>query len=370
MQVSDFINDHLLYVRPITVLSVAALTVYSFSQTPLFFRYRTVRYIPAHSFRRRRWIRGRLVPGPTTVPPAPPLRPAFHPRRLDGPNAPLHLPAAPTAHSASPVLCYIRHLSPMESWLSKSRWLRYRNWTTRSWRLLVPTLTEGTTDGTAQDDDDERIPIQIVGIQYPPPPPLAGPPPSSLSSKKGPVQWGTDTIQQWSREHRLVDCQLYGRVVPPKDTDPPPRKRPIPHWSPPSSSSTEDEADENARVLAQVWVHGAEDDPPPRRSWWSVCVGAVVGPQDAATLLVRQGQAVVLHDGSSEDGSSLSPRNPNYAAQLTRAEYEAAAARVGIWSSDEYRQERPEVLEELKWPANTWVHRLWRRWTRREDRPP
>ena len=58
---SDFVNDNLIAFRYGTFATVTLLTAYGLSQTPLFFRYRTVSEIPKSYFGKRRTIHGRIV---------------------------------------------------------------------------------------------------------------------------------------------------------------------------------------------------------------------------------------------------------------------------------------------------------------------
>jgi hypothetical protein len=399
MQLSDFVNDHLIYMRPVTVVSIAALTIYSISQTPFFFRYRSVQDIPSHYFQRRKWIRGRLIPAPSKVEANPlPSRPS-NPLRIVQ-TVPHHSPNQSTTEQ--PVLCYIRHLSPIESWMSKARWLRYRNLTTPlSWSTLLPPKQVGAGTDFSERDDEELIPIHIVGIQYPP---LSAPPAAvshpahlalaSLRTTSHAPSAGNDTIQQLSRQHLLVRCQLYGRVVPNQRSHDPytqRTKRPIPNLIPPPDAVKEEEEEgENQIALAKVLVQIEEDIDMARRpvTWWSWGWSWLRRPryEDLGEQLVRQGQAVLADDllwtppemklrlaaaiGDSTNNTSQRQRQEDvkYVTQLTRAEYEAAAAQVGIWSLEQYRNERMDVMEELQLQQqqqDTFVHRIWQWLTRR-----
>ena len=58
---SDLVNDNLVVFRYGTFATVTLLTAYGLSQTPLFFRYRTVSEIPKSYFGKRKTIHGRIV---------------------------------------------------------------------------------------------------------------------------------------------------------------------------------------------------------------------------------------------------------------------------------------------------------------------
>lgn len=70
VQLSDWINDHLIVARPVAFASIGLLAAYGLSHSPLLFRYRTVSDIPARSFQNRRTLVGRLIRVSTAEPTA------------------------------------------------------------------------------------------------------------------------------------------------------------------------------------------------------------------------------------------------------------------------------------------------------------
>mmetsp|Transcript_20162 Transcript_20162/g.30543 ORF Transcript_20162/g.30543 Transcript_20162/m.30543 type:complete len:312 (-) Transcript_20162:1129-2064(-) len=91
---SDCVNENLVAVRYGTYSTVVLLGAYSLSQTPLFFHYRTLQQIPLSFIRRRKILNCRLVQA--------------HPSNTNC------------------LKCYVRHLSPMETLLSRAQ---FETWT-------------------------------------------------------------------------------------------------------------------------------------------------------------------------------------------------------------------------------------------------
>jgi hypothetical protein len=58
---SDFINENLIPFRYGTMATVTLLTVYGLSNTPMFFRYKTISDIPSSCFIKRQTLHGRIV---------------------------------------------------------------------------------------------------------------------------------------------------------------------------------------------------------------------------------------------------------------------------------------------------------------------
>jgi hypothetical protein len=58
---TKIVNDNLIAARYGIFAGVTLLTVYGLSQTPLFFRYRTVADVPASHFIARRRLKGRII---------------------------------------------------------------------------------------------------------------------------------------------------------------------------------------------------------------------------------------------------------------------------------------------------------------------
>ena len=125
---SDFVNENLITIRYAALSSVLLLGAYSISQTPLFFRYRTVKEIPNSLYQRRRVLTGR----------------AFQ-------VAPLPDAAAKKQTFTAPIILYVRHLSPMGRLLSKNLF---------EWGLQY----SPTTAALGRVDSRDLIRIQLFGV--------------------------------------------------------------------------------------------------------------------------------------------------------------------------------------------------------------
>lgn len=100
---ADFINEHIIAARYATVATVLLLGTYGVSKTPLFFRYKSVSDIPSEYFTKRRTLHGRII------------------HVLES-NAAEATTSATTSSTAAerPVICLVRHLSPLGRLLTKS----------------------------------------------------------------------------------------------------------------------------------------------------------------------------------------------------------------------------------------------------------
>ena len=108
---SDLINENIIAARYATVATVLLLGTYGVSKTPFFFRYKSVSDIPSEYFTKRRALHGRIV------------------HVLEN-NVESIAAASSVASNAGiqnmsnaaekPVICLVRHLSPVGRLLSKS----------------------------------------------------------------------------------------------------------------------------------------------------------------------------------------------------------------------------------------------------------
>jgi hypothetical protein len=86
---SDLVNENLVAARFATVATVSLIAAYGISNTPLFFRYKSVHEIPTQHFLRRKRLRARLI------------------KTLDNDQA------------GQPIVCFVRHLSPAGQLLNR-----------------------------------------------------------------------------------------------------------------------------------------------------------------------------------------------------------------------------------------------------------
>lgn len=367
--VSDQINENLVIARYMIFPVVGLMAAYGLSQTPLFFRYRTVSEIPSSMFQSRKSIKGRII-------------------RLDTTSA--------NSHLHSPIRCYIRHLSPMERILPKS------------WYDSFIKFHPASLGGKKRSDEDDRqlLKVEIAGIVSSAKPPSSNPGtfPSvsnAMTSETPHDQW----LKKLASQKVYVSCQLLARRVSDQTMVPSSfrqdsldldssgkkrQKRPIPHWHLADSSSGENPSPSSS--LDSVHSSLVKNDQVAvgrlyfRGSSNSVVSGSALFPWlvplDVAERLVRLGRAHV--SASLEDanvsGGGLFPyvpgerivdaststatlrRDVSYVDYLTNAERDAIRESSGIWSDVKNREAHQSLVEEAEFQqtASIW-RKLWRR---------
>ena len=318
VQFSDYINDNLILARYVAAATIGALTVYGISQTPLFFRYRTVADIPSTLFRGRRKIKGRLLRSSTAT------------------------------DANQPIRVHVRHLSPLERVLSKRLFDALLKW--------HPAAAVGVRP---QDNKRDLLQVEIAGIRsteyY-----LSSGSSSSSSAYDAPGEW----LNRLAANHTVVTMQLLGRRVvwnPPNEQSasslPEAKKRQIPGLSTGNSIT-----DENANQIAVARLYYR---PKPTQLF----------PTDLAYSMVRWGRADICANGLYGTHASSNERlldttqdvkdvqaDAKYMDELAKAEYQAAAETRGMWADSSIRQKRSDLLAEVDFQekATLW-QKLWRR---------
>mmetsp|Transcript_3902 Transcript_3902/g.5119 ORF Transcript_3902/g.5119 Transcript_3902/m.5119 type:complete len:555 (-) Transcript_3902:125-1789(-) len=187
LQCSDFVNNHLAEVRFMATAGIGLLAAYGLSQTPLFFRYRTVSDLPSSFFRQRKLIRGRLVKvwvdknSSSTKQSARPTTTTTISSSLSGISKkkdPFGFPedmdndalvkeekedlvkdtsllSENNQALSFPIKCQIRHASPIEALLSKS-------WFNQLMRLHPSSSTLGVRP---DENEDQLLVVEIAGIR-------------------------------------------------------------------------------------------------------------------------------------------------------------------------------------------------------------
>ncbi|KAL7568713.1 hypothetical protein ACA910_021707 [Epithemia clementina (nom. ined.)] len=214
--VSHTVNNHLIEARILTMTTICLLTVYGISQSPLFFRYRTVAEIPSHWFRQRKFIHGRLINvwvNPAPQPQHQPVQRSFHRGQPYGSSNRAAAASTTTTTNNSiikrnqpewskvlvqwngknqnekilernmqnfvnvghddddgddsqtercltPIYCMIRHASPVESLLSHAWYERVMQWHPFS------TTTASTSQNTRPDQrEDQLLIVELAGVR-------------------------------------------------------------------------------------------------------------------------------------------------------------------------------------------------------------
>jgi hypothetical protein len=311
---SDIVNDNLIAARYGAFATIGLLTVYGLAHTPLFFRYRTVADIPSSYFTARKCIRGRLIR------------------------------AVPATDADQAIMCYVRHLSPAERFLSKS-WF--------DWLMKIHP-SSAVLGKQPHQSDRELLQVEIAGIRSPP---------WYQSSAERPGEWLSRLVD----EHTTVTCQLLARRVLDKETD--------------STTNTASNGQSLKRSMYSVLPELNKGSDQQSNVQVAVCK-VYYRPQnfqlvatDIADSMVRFGRSTVTTDGLyyHDSNGRVIDTNSNvkelrkdatYLEQLSNAEYEAAKGSYGMWADSEVRQSRADVVEEVEFQtqAPMWK-KIWR-WIR------
>ena len=227
IEISNLMNDNLIAARYVVLFSVSTLGIYALTQTPLFFRYRNVADIPSHYFYRRKTITGRLM-----IRHHRPQAQKNATGSTSFQNRSVAQPSDPTDETS--ITCYIRHLSPVETLLSK-KWL-HRYWDLGQKLSTNSSILSSSEHAKPEESISELIKVQIAGIQYPhrsikgnssnkfrDVSPRTGNGYNlvndidwngAIRMNHGTTSYGSDWIQRLSQKQCIVRCQFIGRQVP------------------------------------------------------------------------------------------------------------------------------------------------------------
>lgn len=313
---SDIVNDNLIAVRYGAFATIGLLTVYGLAHTPLFFRFRTVADIPSSYFAARKRIQGRLIR------------------------------AVPATDADQAIMCYVRHLSPAERFLSKSSF---------DWLMKIHP-SSAVLGKQPHQSDRELLRVEIAGIRSPP---------WYQSSAELPGEWLSRLVD----EHTTVTCQLLARRVLDKETD--------------STTNTTSSGQSQKRSMYTVLpeLNKGSDQQSSSNAQVAVCK-VYYRPQnfqlvatDIADTMVRFGRCTVASDGlyyhdsngrviDTNSNVKVLRKDATYMEQISNAEYEAAKGSYGMWADSEVRQSRADVVEEVEFQTQAPVwKKLWR-WLR------
>lgn len=328
--ISDSINNNLILVRSGGIATITLLAAYGLSQTPIFFRYRTVCDIPSNIFLKRRSIHGRIV--------------KIHRRKKQ------------SIDNEIPIIIYIRHLSTVERFLSKS-WFDL---------LLKYHPSRAFISATENDDDDDLLKIQLAGVVH------------IEMMNKSPL-WtlnsdatkdATELLNLYASERAPVACQLIARKV-----------------TTPFGESVQSKSVIKRSILPNsITVAGSltKEDDLSYHSNSTKCSETAVGlvfvkpkafvlasRQDLGESLTLLGLATISKEwysckqneniiDTSESVGDLR-KDASYISRIGRAEFEACKGFYGIWSNEEYRKTRKDIVEEVEFQrkASVW-RKLWK----------
>ena len=315
---SDLVNDNLLAARYAGMATVGLLAAYGMAHTPLFSRHRTISELPARYFRSRKTLRCRLIQ--TSQQPA----------------------------GGSPIVCQVRHLSPMEQVVPKS----WYDWMMRYHPAAAVT-------GLRPDErSQELLMVQIAGLEAPPDY-------FSYSSER-PGEW----LERLAKDKTLVTCKLLGRRVCGSNV-PTSKKRKLQDVGRSSASESSSSWNDELIVstsndeLAQIAVVKMFYRPKVFQVW----------PTDIAESMIRFGRASIASKGiyvhnaadqilDTSDSVRDLQRDAAYMDKLGQLEYKAAAGSYGMWGDSTIRESRSDVVEEVEFQKKAPIWRKLWRWLR------
>jgi hypothetical protein len=377
---SDWINENLITVRYSVMATIGLLTLYGVSQTPLFFRYMNVADIPASQFVRQKSLSCRLI--------------QIHQHQLhqessttsrmfkqqQGNSDGKRQRASSSSSSSSfqqyqsqqvPLQMWVRHLSPVESWLFLS--ILPTSWF--DWYLKMhpqqTAIKRLTDDQKSKSKQDHLLLVQVAGIDTP----LSS---SSHYGSSTPWLTGTEWIQRNLLENKqqstLLTCQLLER------------QRLLPRtrlYAAEENVGIEDGEEDKELDVAVVKVYFRQ----PNSSFQFFST-------DLARHMVRNGianPAPCSYDEAEAGSSSSSRRSTTgvtvdteklkqqqqrYQEMLHRAEMDAAKEARGMWSDPLVRQERRQIMDEVEFQTSAstlqklwrWMQKTWQQRQRQESR--
>lgn len=327
---SQLVNNNLIAARYGIFSGVALLTVYGLSQTPLFFRYRTVADVPASSFITRRRLYGRII-------------------------------AVDTVENGD-IQIQVRHLSPIGQILPKSWFDFLVKFSPQASRL-------GHVSSTTKPEENARdlLKVKIAGIH---PPPI-----SRLVYR--PEQF----LDRLAKERALVSCQLVARQV--LETAPAVErsnveKRPMSQIMPELAvGNTETSTVEKRSSLIhaqdqndEVAICRVTYRPKVFQLFATDIAESLIATGNASVSTTILGREVTSFQSTATCIKDTSHRlqdlrdDVKYLDRLAKVEFEAASQSIGMWSVPEVRESKREVVEEVEFQTKaSSIQKLWR-WIR------
>jgi len=320
--VSDIINEHIIAARYATFATVVLLGAVGIARTPLFHRYKSASEIPAEFFAKRKTLHGRII----------------HVLREEGGSS-----AAPKSANASgnvekPVICLVRHLSPIGRLLSKT-----------AFDFSLSNSPTVRLVGSIEESRD-LLRVEIAGIKAPP-----------LYRSAGGYEQPAEWLNRLAANRTSVACTLMARRID-KSLEESNRNNASNRRGSKPTVADFDAGDQHlqSRAICQVKY---------RPRMFSIF------RQDLASTLVASGRANVLSSGMhAEDLSTAIIDGDNdlktlqaaaeYLENLASSEFEAVKNKRGMWSDQLVRQQHPELVEEAEFEQTASTgKKLWR-WIR------
>lgn len=329
--ISDVINSNIIIVRYGTVGSILLLGAYGISNTPLFYRYKSLWDIPESLWTRRRWVHGRIV-GVVENRNANDVVAASRGKGQEGLSALLSTSlqrndATSTSNTQStnfdhtevqPVVILFRHSSLMERLLTQSAMNNVLSISGQSPSRMLYSSTNPRRN---------LLSVELAGISYPPYHPTSTALLNNLAENKARI-----CIQLIAQRASTTSLNPENRI------------------------SEEEESTALCHVTYQ------------KPNQW-------VSSTNLGLELITSGQTtmsstLIPESGKKERKAKIINFNPTtkqlqqdarFMSQLEEAEYSAWKSRIGIWSSQSTRELlRPEYKEEEIYVSNLWSTKAWK----------
>jgi hypothetical protein len=308
--IAETANDNLIAVRYAAGSAVLLLGLYSISQTPLFFRYKSVLAFPSSTFSNRRTLTCRLS----------------HVEKQQQPGIETATPEL--LPNGEPLVVHVRHLSPMGRLLSK--------------QLLDFTLEHSPSSIQKNKDashstDDTLLCVQLYGL-------VQQPQHTSQFAYLNTTRQKDDLLASLARDNALVRCQFLSLLSPaPDDSSPPTAIARLYYWQ--------------RRDSSLLWFLPKKVDL--QATLVQNGEARLTNYDDSSTENESSQQKNILHASESVKHKH---GDVQYLDQLALLEREAIQHRCGMWQDAALRDNYRDVVQEAEWEASaSWWQRLWRR---------
>ena len=320
--VSNIINEHIIAARYATFATVALLGAVGIARTPLFHRYKSVSEIPKEFFAKRKTLHGRII----------------HILQEESGNNAASKSANASENAEEPVICLVRHLSPVGRLLSKTAF-DFSLSNSPSVRL-----------GGAVEKSRDLLRIEIAGIKAPPLYRSAG-------GSEQPREW----LNRLAANRTSVACTLIARRI---------------------DKSLEENTNSNASSKRGYKAKGDNFDAGDQHLQNRAICQVKYRPrmfsvfrQDLASTLIASGRANILSSGVCAEDLSTAiidgdkdiktlQADAKYLENLASSEFEAVKNKRGMWSDQLVRQHHPELVEEAEFEQTASTGKKVWRWLR------
>ncbi len=311
---TEIVNNNIVAARYGTFASIALLTAYGISKTPIFFRYRRVSDIPSSIITKRKSIHGRIV----------------HILKTD----------AASSNEEGSIVCLVRHLSPMGRLLNRSGF--------EFMARMSPHSQVHKQDKL--EDYKDLLKVEIAAVRAP------------ASYYSGPGREGANQwLENLATSRTPVSCTpLSRRILKPQISG---EGTSRPHFR----------QEINNQNASKPYLVTAD----PQSDETLICKmkfrpGRALFRKDLATSLVTYGRASVASGMHAETSGTITKdgskklgdieADVKYLEQLAEVEFDAVKNGKGMWSVEQIRNSRPDLVEEADFKNNaSFWRKLWRR---------